>query len=87
MFSNWHLFCQHEPNKKHCESSAFCIEIGKNDEMFEHEHGIRAFERLTALCRDVGTDWLNFISFDGTHEFCKDDSPIERLIKDISFLN
>ena len=55
--------------------------------MFEHEHGIRAFERLTALCRDVGTDWLNFISFDGTHEFCKDDSPIERLIKDISFLN
>lgn len=35
------------------------------------------------LCREVGTDWVQLIHFDGVHEFCKDDGPIEKLIKDI----
>ena len=35
------------------------------------------------LGRDVGTDWLELITFDGVHEFYKDDAPIARLVKDL----
>ena len=67
----------------HCPPRKLCIEIGTKDELFNAEYGIKSFERLKALCKDVGTDWVKFITFDGTHEFCKDDEPIEALIKDI----
>ena len=60
-----------------------CIEIGTNDQLFDHASGVRSFEKLVSLCRDVGTDWVDFISFEGTHEFCKQDLPIERLIKEL----
>ena len=61
-----------------------CIEIGKKDPLFDVEYGIKSFEKLTKMSKNVGTDWLNFIVFDGEHEFCLDDKPIEDLIKDIS---
>lgn len=54
-----------------------CIEIGIRDELFKCEYGKQSYEKLTALCNNVGTDWLNFIVFDGTHEFNKSDAPIE----------
>ena len=60
-----------------------CLEIGDHDELFVCEHGERSFEKLKEFCRDVGTDWVELIVFDGCHEFCKDDRPIERLIADL----
>ena len=56
-----------------------CIEIGTKDEMFHVNDGIKEFERLTDLCKDVGTDWLTFIPFEGNHEFCRDDVPIRKM--------
>lgn len=58
-----------------------CIEIGTKDSLFDVKHGIRAFEDLKELCKDVGTDWLTFIPFDGTHEFCLNDEPIIEMVK------
>ncbi len=60
-----------------------CLEIGTRDELFEKEGGEASFARITELCREVGTDWVEFIAFDGKHEFCLDDAPIERLIADL----
>ena len=58
-----------------------CIEIANNDELFDVKYGIDSFNKLLDLCKCVGTDWVNLIVFDGVHEFCKDDAPIEGLVK------
>ena len=63
-----------------------CIEIGTKDQMFDVAYGIKSYEKVLELCKDVGTDWLSFIAFEGTHEFFKDDAPIKALIEDISNL-
>ena len=60
-----------------------CLEIADHDELFDYQHGIASFEKIKSYCRDVGTDWVELIVFDGCHEFCKDDRPIERLIADL----
>ena len=60
-----------------------CIEIGTKDALFDVKHGMDAFETLTELCKDVGTEWLTFIPFDGTHEFCHNDEPITEMVKDL----
>ena len=58
-----------------------CIEIGTRDELFDCKYGERSFEKLKSKCAKVGTDWVTFIEFDGTHEFCHDDAPLEKLAK------
>ena len=60
-----------------------CIEIGTKDALFDVKHGMDAFETLTELCKDVGTEWLTFIPFDGTHDFCHNDEPITEMVKDL----
>lgn len=60
-----------------------CVEIGKEDKLFNMKFGEKSYLRLVEMCKDVGTDWLNFITFDGTHEFCKDDEPIKEMIEHI----
>ena len=60
-----------------------CIEVGEKDELFDISFAKSSFERLKRLCADVGTEWIDFITFDGGHEFCRDDMPIERLISDL----
>ena len=61
-----------------------CLQIGNKDECFDYKYGIESFEKLKKYCEPVGTDWINFIVFDGTHEFCKDDSPITDLITEVN---
>ena len=61
-----------------------CIAIGDHDELFECKNGERSFERVKEICAGVGTDWVNFIVFEGKHEFIKDDEPIKKLVADIS---
>lgn len=31
----------------------------------------------------MSTDWLDYATFDGRHEFMHDDAPIERLVCDL----
>ena len=63
-----------------------CIEIGTNDRLFDVAHGIKSYERILEICKDAGTDWLSFITFEGVHEFCKDDKQIKALVDEISKL-
>lgn len=60
-----------------------CLEMGKRDELFDSRYSEASFERIKEYCKDVGTDWCSLILFDGKHEFCLDDMPIERLIDDL----
>lgn len=62
---------------------SLCIQIGDNDELFDYKYGIESFEKLKEICKNVGTDWVEFIVFGGVHEFCKDDKPIEKLIENL----
>lgn len=59
------------------------IAIGNNDELFDYKYGVESFEKLKQMCEKVGTEWLSFDVFNGTHEFFKCDDPIQKLIKDI----
>ena len=58
-----------------------CIQIGKNDPLFDAKYGYESYEELREICKDVGTDWVDFMPFDGDHEFCKDDAPIDKMLK------
>ena len=60
-----------------------CLEIADHDELFVCENGKKSFEKVQQYCAEVGTDWIDLIVFDGVHEFCHDDRPIERLIADL----
>lgn len=77
MFDDAEIACLVYPRK-------LCIEIGANDPLFDAKYGVKSYENLTELCSAVGMDWMSFISFDGIHEFYKEDAPIENLIKHIS---
>jgi len=60
-----------------------CIEVGLKDELFDVSGARRSYGRLKEICHTVGTDWVDYIEFDGAHEFCRDDGPIERMINDL----
>lgn len=61
-----------------------CIEIGNQDDLFDAKYGRESFETIKEICREVGTDWTELIVFDGKHEFCRSDAPIERLVRDLN---
>lgn len=60
-----------------------CIEIADNDPLFDCSFGVKSFENIKEICKDVGTDWIDFILFGGVHEFHKDDAPILNLLDDL----
>ena len=60
-----------------------CIEVGKKDELFKVEFAEKSFEKLKDACKNVGTEWVRFIPFDGVHEFSKDDEPIEWIVEEL----
>ncbi|MBQ4517505.1 MAG: hypothetical protein II997_02845 [Clostridia bacterium] len=60
-----------------------CIEMGDKDELFDYQYSVESFEKLKTMCEKVGTEWVDFTVFDGTHEFCWDDEPIQKLVNDI----
>ena len=78
-FDDAEIACMVYPRK-------LCIELGTKDKLFDVTYGVKSYERLLELCGDVGTDWLSFIEFEGTHEFCKEDGPIKKLVEDISHI-
>lgn len=62
---------------------SLCLEVGNDDALFDCKNAIESFDKLKELCSDVGTDWVNLVIFDGVHEFCKDDAPIEKLVNEL----
>lgn len=58
-----------------------CLEMGDHDELFAIEHTNASFDRVKEMCREVGTDWVEMIVFDGVHEFLTDPRPMEGLIR------
>lgn len=62
---------------------SLCIAVGDKDPLFPVSSAESSFQKLRKLCRDVGTDWLETIVFDGVHEFYKDDAPILRLVEQL----
>ena len=64
-----------------------CIELGESDTTFEIEPARASYAKLERLCAKVGGDWLSLVTFDGTHEFCKDDAPIEALVRHLTNVN
>ena len=65
------------------EERRLCLSIGSRDELFAKEGGKASFARITELCREVGTDWVELSMFEGKHEFFMDEAPIRRLIADL----
>ena len=61
-----------------------CLAVGDKDAGFPYRESEKEFERLKALCKDVGTDWVDFFVFDGGHEFFKDDRPLQQMAKQLS---
>lgn len=61
-----------------------CIEVGTRDELFDCSEAVKSFDKLKSMTKSVGNEWLeDIIVFDGIHEFCKDDAPIERLTAEL----
>lgn len=55
------------------------ITIGKNDDCFKVDDGMNEYVRLREemnLC-GINDEWLSFSTFDGGHEFCKDDALLD----------
>jgi dienelactone hydrolase len=57
--------------------------VGNADELFEAKYAEESFKKLKTLCKNVGTDWVKLLVFDGTHEFYKENAPILQLIEDL----
>jgi len=59
------------------------IQIGEKDPGFSFKGGEKSYKRVLEICKNVGTDWLNFNVFDGTHELFKEDGPIEKFAEEL----
>lgn len=75
-FDDTEVACLVYPRKLH-------IAIGDNDDLFDYKYGVESFEKIKEMCEKVGIEWLTFELFNGTHEFFKNDEPIQKLIYDI----
>ena len=60
-----------------------CLQMGDKDQLFDAKYSKESFEKIKKICKDVGTDWVELIVFDGKHEFYKGDEPIDVLINDL----
>ena len=56
------------------------ILMGNRDELFDYRNTEESFREATAMTQ---TQWMQLHIYDGNHEFCKDDAPIEALIRDL----
>lgn len=58
----------------------FYILMGDRDPLFDYRNTVASYEEAKALRED---EWLHLHIYDGNHEFCKDDAPIESFIRDL----
>lgn len=69
-FSHAEMACLVHPRK-------LFIEMGKSDELFDYKRSIEEIETIREICGYDCSDWLDFIAFDGNHEFYKGDEHID----------
>lgn len=60
-----------------------CLEIGTKDEAFDIAYAEKSVDALRRISQEVGTQWFTAVSFDGAHEFCRDDSPIQAMVDEL----
>lgn len=60
-----------------------CLQMGTRDELFKSQYSEESYDKIKAYCNDTEPDWCQLVLFDGKHEFCLDDAPIERLVNDL----
>ena len=75
-FSDAEIACLVYPRK-------LCIEVGIKDELFDINSAREEIGRLKNLSCKVGEEWLEIIEFEGVHEFCPEESPLERLAEEL----
>ena len=66
-----------------CYPRKLCLAIADHDELFDPIYGKQSFDHIQHICRNVGTDWVKLIVFNGGHEFFEDDEPIRQLVEDL----
>ena len=59
------------------------ITVGERDDLFDYRFAAESFEKLKKICGDDRSVWLEFQTFDGIHEFLRDDGLVERMISDL----
>ena len=59
------------------------IQIADKDNLFNYKYGLESYERLKELSEKVGLDWVDFVLFDGAHEFWKEDVQVQKMINDL----
>ena len=55
--------------------------MGNKDELFDCNVTRESFRRVQEYASEVGTDWITYVEFDGVHEFCRDEGPLDGLIR------
>ena len=75
-FSDSEIACLVYPRK-------LCIEVGRQDELFDIERARAEIERLKEMSRKVNAGWLEIREFEGKHEFCRDEEPLKQLVDEI----
>ena len=53
------------------------LAVGRQDWLFRIEHAQAAYDRFVAAAGDAGAS-VHWAPFDGTHEFCPDDAPLDQ---------
>ena len=56
-----------------------CLAVGEKDNLFACEGAKAAFSTLQEACNAIDTEWVDFFTFDGVHEFFFDDEAIKKL--------
>ena len=51
--------------------------MGKSDELFDYKKSIKEIGAVREIFGYDCSDWLDFIAFDGNHEFYKGDEHID----------
>ena len=59
------------------------IAAADKDELFNIQNGIKSFEKIKEYSKEVGTEWVSFTAFEGTHEFIKSDAEIKELVAEL----
>lgn len=58
-----------------------CIEVGIEDEVFDVEGARKEEERMERICAGRDMNWFSMVYFQGSHEFCREDGPIQRMVE------
>lgn len=70
-FSDAEIACLVYPRK-------LCIEVGTKDDLFDINSVRKEIHRLKDMGSKVNNEWLEVLEFDGSHEFCLEEAPLER---------